>query len=167
MDPIQRTVEKMEILDLLGRYCLTIDDHDIDAWVSCFTEDGVFGAEGRALIGREKIKAYGKVHTQFGTRHITCAPVYEIADDGLTATGNASTVVTVATERGFRIAMAGSYTDQLKKVDGRWLIARRWGAFQKRPEDTASGWDGASLDPDVAHVHRTLTDAMMRYSVPA
>ncbi len=156
--------DRIEILDLLGRYCLTLDTRDLDGWVNCFTENGVFGTDERAIVGRNKIRAYAEVHAQLGTRHITSSPVYDVAKNGLTATGVASTVVTVATSKGFRILMTGGYRDLLEKVDGHWLIARRLVEFQCIPDDPAR--DIPSHDPDVAELYHRLIDAFSRLSQP-
>ena len=159
---IRRAIDRIEILDLLGRYCLSLDAHDVEGWVECFTENGAFGDGERAVVGRKNLRAYAEVHTRIGARHVTCSPVHDVADDGLTATGTASTLVTVATPRGFRVIMTGGYRDWLEKVDGRWLIARRWVEFQRLPDDPDR--DIPSHDPDVAAMHRTLMDAFSRLS---
>ena len=161
---IRRVLDRLEILDLLGRYCLTLDAHDLDGWVDCFTENGAFGDGERAVVGREKLRAYAEVHARIGARHVTCSPVHEVAEDGLSASGVASTLVTVATPRGFRVIMTGGYRDRLEKVDGRWLIARRWVEFQRLPGDPEH--DVPSHDPDVAAMHRMLMDAFDRFSQP-
>lgn len=159
---ISRVIDRIEILDLLGRYCLTLDAHDIDGWVECFTENGAFGDGERAVVGRDNLRAYAEIHTRIGARHVTSSPVHHIAENGLSATGFASTLVTVATPRGFRVLMTGGYRDLLKKVDSRWLIARRWVEFQRLPDDPDG--DIPSQDPDVAAIHRTLMDAFSRFS---
>ena len=156
--------DRIEILDLLGRYCLTLDTDDLDGWVNCFTENGTFGNDERALVGHNKLRAYAEVHVQIGTRHVTSSPVYDMAENGLTATGVASTVVTVATPKGFRVLMTGGYRDLLEKVDGSWLIAHRWVEFQHLPNDPAR--DIPSHDPDVVELHHMLIDAFSRFSQP-
>ena len=161
---IRRVMDRVAILDLLGRYCLTIDGHDIAGWVECFTENGMFGTTDQAVVGRENLKAYAQVHVRFGSRHITSAPVHEVADDGLSATGTASTIVLMATPHGFKVIMMGGYRDVLEKVDGRWLIAQRLVEFQRLPEDPTL--NVASLDPDVAPIDRALMEAFGRYSQP-
>lgn len=161
---IRRAIDRIAILDLLGRYCLTLDGHDTAGWVNCFTRHGAFGGGDRAIVGHKNLQAYAEVHVRLGTRHITSAPVYDVADDGLSATGAASTTVTVATPRGFRVLMTGSYRDVLEKVDGHWLIARRSGAFDSLPGKPDQ--DVPALDPDVASMHQMLMDAFNRLSQP-
>ena len=161
---IRRAIDRIAILDLLGRYCLTLDGHDIAGWVNCFTENGAYGGGDRALVGHKSLEAYAQVHVRLGTRHITSAPVYDVASDGLSAIGAASTTVTVATPHGFRVLMTGSYRDVLEKVDGRWLIARRWDEFQRLPEKPDK--DVPTFDPDVAAMHQILMDAFNRFSQP-
>ena len=55
---LSRLVAKDEIRDLAGRYALAVDDHDIDAVLSMFTEDGVFAVAGTELCGREQIRPF-------------------------------------------------------------------------------------------------------------
>ena len=161
---IQRVIDRLEISDLLGRYCLALDAHDLDGWVACFTDNGSFGDGERAVVGRKNLRAYAEVHARLGARHVTCSPIHQVADDGLSATGVASTLVTVATRQGFRVIMTGGYRDWLEKVDGRWLIARRWVEFQGLPDDPDH--DVPSHDPVVADMHRMLMDAFNRFSQP-
>lgn len=161
---IRQAIDRLEILDLLARYCLTLDARDVDGWVECFTENGAFGAGQRRIIGHDNLRAYAEVHTGIGARHITCSPIHDVAEDGLSAKGIASTLVTAATPRGFRVLMTGGYRDVLEKVDGRWLIAQRWVEFQRLPGDPDR--DIPLHDPDAAPLHRTLMDAFDRFSEP-
>lgn len=159
---VRGMLDRIEILDLLARYCLTLDARDLDGWVECFTENGAFGAADRAIVGRKDLRSYAEVHARLGARHITCSPVHQVAEDGLSATGIASTIVTVATPQGFRVLMTGGYRDWLEKVDGRWLIARRWVEFERLPD--APDIDVPSRDPDVAAMHQMLMEAFDQFS---
>ena len=46
------------ILNLCSRYCLAVDDRDLDALVGLFTRDGVFDAVHGPITGREAIRGY-------------------------------------------------------------------------------------------------------------
>jgi len=125
MDDIQPWIEKLKINDLLAEYTLSIDRHDHEGWANCFTEKGLFGFGSRCIKGRNKLREYAKIHAQIGSRHLTTSPLYKIAEDGQSAIGHATTVVTAATPHGFKILFIGRYTDRLKKVDGKLFIEER------------------------------------------
>ena len=42
-------IEKVAIQELLARYAHAIDNLEPEAWVACFTPDGVFQVGSRAL----------------------------------------------------------------------------------------------------------------------
>ena len=160
MDDIQPWIEKLKINDLLAEYTLSIDRHDPEGWANCFTEDGQLGFGGRRIRGRDNLREYAKVHARIGSRHLTTSPLYEIAEHGQSATGTATTVVTAATAHGLKILFIGSYTDKLKKVDGKWLIEERWvkdEAIPGRP-DFSTGF----ADPDIVEMTQPLYEAFHR-----
>ena len=160
MDDIQRCGEKQKINDLLAEYTLTIDRHDIEAWANCFTTEGEFGFGNRTIRGRAKIREYGKVHSTITARHLTVSPFYTLDSTGDRATGQSTTIVLVATRQGHKVAFFGRYDDELCKVDGKWLIARRWVTEEPIPDDPSC--NVLAADPDVAKAVRPLLDAYER-----
>jgi hypothetical protein len=54
---------------------------------------------------------------------MTLNHLYEVSGDS--ATGRATTVVSIATKSGFKIMGQGAYEDELVKVDGEWRIRHR------------------------------------------
>lgn len=163
MDEIQSHMEKLKIFERLSIYTLTLDGKDAEGWANCFTEDGIFGQGGKVIRGREKLRAYAEVHGRAaGSRHITASPHYEIDESGVAARGRSTTVVTFATPSGYKIAMTGWYEDELKKIDGDWLIARRLVSVEGLPNDP----DYAMLaaDPEMAELVQPLLDAWQRLS---
>ena len=114
----------------------------------------------QCIRGRDNLREYAKVHARIGSRHLTTSPLYEIGKDGKNATGNATTVVTAATAHGFKILFIGSYTDKLKKVDGKWLVEERWVKNEAIP-----GWPDffvGSADPDIVAMTQPLYEAFHR-----
>ena len=157
MDDTQPWIEKLKINDLLAEFTLSIDRKDPEGWANCFTEDGLIGFGVRCIRGRDNLRQYAKVHARIGSRHLTTSPLYEIAEDGQSATGYATTVVTAATAHGFKILFIGSYTDKLKKIDGKWLLEERWvkdEGLPGRPEFFAG-----SADPDIVEMTQPLYEA--------
>ena len=55
---MEATNDRTEIVNLLARYCLTLDHHDIEGWVSLFTPEAHYVVYG---LG------YSKGVTDFGT----------------------------------------------------------------------------------------------------
>ena len=160
MDDIQPWIEKLKINDLLSEYTLSVDRHDPEGWANCFTVDGLLGSGDRCIRGRDNLREYAKVHAQIGSRHLTASPLYAIAEDGQSATGHATTIVTASTTHGFKILFIGSYTDTLKKVTGTWLIAERWVKDEALPG--RPGFFVGTADPDVAELTQPLFDTFQQ-----
>ncbi len=157
MNEVEIWVEKQKIHELCARYTLTIDRHDIDGWVDCFTEDGVFGFGDHALKGREKIATYGRVHARIGSRHLNTSLVFELDASGERARGESTTVVVFMTPEGYRVAFLGRYEDEVVKIDGEWRFARRWVVADEVPDDPT--FDMLTADPALAPVVQQLLDA--------
>ena len=153
-------IEKLKIHELCARYTLTLDGHDIEGWAACFTKDGVFGYGDRALVGRDKIFAYGEVHKDLASRHINTSLVCDIDSTGERATGRSAIVLTLATRRGYKVAFMGHYRDELQRVDGQWLISRRWVVADALPGDPS--FDLPASDPDLVPLVQPLWDAYQR-----
>jgi uncharacterized protein (TIGR02246 family) len=155
----QQWIEKLAIQELCARYCHTIDAQDSDGWADCFTADGVFAFDGHAIQGRAALREYAEVHARvMRCRHMTLNHLYEV--DGDRASGVSTTVVTLATEGGYKILGQAAYEDRLVKQDGRWRIASR----QLRTDRLVSDPDKPInlADPDVAVLVGHLVEAMKR-----
>lgn len=100
------------------------------------------------------------IHPRIGSRHLTASPLYEISDDCQSATGNATTILTVSTSHGFKIAFIGSYTDKLKKVDGIWLVAERWVKDEALPGQP--DFFVGTADPDILELTQPLFEAFQQ-----
>lgn len=160
MEDMQPWIEKLKINDLLAEYTLAIDRHDPEGWANCFTDDGFIGFGDLRIRGRANLREYARVHSQIGSRHLTTAPLYDIFCDCQSATGNATTVVSASTLHGFNILFIGSYTDKLKKVDGKWFFTERWvkdEAMPGRPDFFAG-----SADSDIVELTKPLFEAFQR-----
>ena len=159
----QQWAEKLAIQELCARYCHTIDSQDSDGWADCFTPDGMFEFDGWAIAGRAALREYADVHTQFmRCRHMTVNHLYEVHGDQ--ATGTSTTVVTLATEGGYKILGQSAYFDTLTKQDGGWrFVARRL-----KTDRLVSNPDKAVnlADPDVAALVSHLVEAARRLGSP-
>ena len=163
MDELRDCLEKLKILERLASYTLTLDGKDAAGWANCFTEDGIFGQGDKTIRGRDNLRAYAEVHgSTLGSRHITTSPYYQIDETGVMATGRSTTVVTVATPSGYKIAMTGAYEDELKKINNDWLISRRLATVEGLPNDP--GYSMLAADPEMAELVQPLLDAWQRLS---
>lgn len=104
------------------RYLFALDFKDHDLYVTTFTEDGILDVGNGEVVGREAIKA-AVANMPGGRRHITNL-VLRI--DGDRATGRAAWMHTGKDAQGrMTIGGYGHYEDDLVKVNGEWLLAKR------------------------------------------
>ena len=152
-------IEKLAIQELCARSCHTIDSQDSEGWADCFTDQGVFEFEGWAIRGRAALREYAEVHARvLRCRHLTLNHLYDVRGD--TATGTSATVVTLATQGGYKILGQGAYEDRLvKEVDG-WRIAYRRVRTDRLVSDPGKPINLA--DPDVAALVSHLVEAARR-----
>jgi uncharacterized protein (TIGR02246 family) len=152
-------VEKLAIQELCARYCHTIDSQDSEGWAQCFTPDGVFEFDGWAIRGRAALAEYAEVHARvMRCRHMTLNCLYEIRGDQ--ATGRSTTVVTLATEGGYKILGQGAYEDRMVKEGDQWRIAHRRVRTDRLVADPHKAINLA--DPDVAALVSHLLGAAQR-----
>jgi hypothetical protein len=114
--------ERALIENVQARYLFALDFKDHDLYVTTFTPDGILDVGNGAVVGREAIKA--AVANMPGGRHHITNLVLRI--DGDRATGRAAWMHTGKNAEGrMTIGGFGHYEDDLVKVDGEWLFARR------------------------------------------
>lgn len=111
---------------MLGRYCMCLDNGRFAEMAALFTEDGTWDTAFGAAKGRKEIEAFVS-RLASGPRprmlHLTSNVVIDIAGDS--AHVSSSWIVARNSDRGPIVDCAGNYTDDLKKVGGRWLFAYR------------------------------------------
>lgn len=114
--------ERALIENLQARYLFALDFKDHDLYVTTFTPHGVLDVGNGEIVGREAIKA--AVANMPGGRHHITNLVLRI--DGDRATGRAAWMHTGKNAEGrMTIGGYGHYEDDLVKVDGEWLFAKR------------------------------------------
>jgi hypothetical protein len=156
-------IEKLAIQELCARYCLTIDAQNSDGWADCFTPDGGFEFDGWVIRGRAALREYAEVHARvMRCRHMTVNLLYDV--HGEEAVGRAATVVTLATNGGYKILGQGLYEDRLVKREGNWRIDYRKLKTDRLVSNPAKPVNLA--DPDVAVLVRHLVEAMQRLGTP-
>ena len=127
LEELRACVDKMAIKELFGRYALAIDTGDAESWAAVFTEHGQYELFGNTTKGRPAIRdaiagrpsGDERPHSQ----HRMANHVIEIDGD----TAHSVCEFCVIAERQGRIdtIVAGFYEDDLERVEGQWLIARR------------------------------------------
>jgi hypothetical protein len=138
-DEQSELLDRLQIMELQSRYALAHDLTDPTMYAGVFTEDAELVGSGRVLAkGREALHAVAvndrKRHNQglpedvrsFGVmRHVVTNSVIEI--EGPDTASGLCYVLTIANREGEgpQILSVGRYEDQFRRVDGRWLIARR------------------------------------------
>ena len=139
-DDLRWLRDRIEIQELLARYCDRLDAHDLDAVAATFTEDARsnYGpGRGGDVVGRAAIRdriARGQSvfrHTHHQVGHST------ITIDGDTATGTAAVLTWHERFNGVRELLALRYVDGYRRVDDTWLIS-----FRRVDVSVVEGFDG-------------------------
>lgn len=118
--------DKLEILELLNRYILSIDTHDDAEFANNFHDDATYVSPFGTASGREQILA--TIHQWHaggitaGKRHMIGAWRIDVAGD--TATSSSSYWVVNAKD-GTTIVASGAYSDELTKKNGVWKLQKR------------------------------------------
>ncbi len=144
--------DHVQIFDLLARYCIALDRHDLDAWVSLFTEDAHYHAFGRTFDGHAGLRAMMEGAPR--GLHLGGLPVIGVDGDTASTVQNALFVDAVTHES--RLVL---YTDELVRAE------RGWRFHNRRCEFIAADGLRDRLEPttpsraeDEAAILRTLTD---------
>jgi ketosteroid isomerase-like protein len=144
--------DHVEIVDLLARYCLALDRHDLDAWVSLFSEDAQFLAFGRTFEGHEGLRAMMEGAPR--GLHLGGLPSIDVDGDTATASQNAHFVDAVTHES--RLVV---YTDALVRTGHGWRFrSRRCQFIGAEGLTDRVNQPARRLVDDEAAILRTLTD---------
>jgi uncharacterized protein (TIGR02246 family) len=126
---LQRLEDRDAIHQLFSDYGHYLDRGDVESYSQLFSEDaevllGPMRAKGRDNI-REMMR--GVLERSAGTSlHIISSPKVELHGD--TATSEVMwTVVGLDANGATQVTMVGRHLDDLVRVDGRWLLAKRRG----------------------------------------
>lgn len=143
--------DRAEIDDLLSRYVFALDWQEPEQYSDLFTEDGVLVWAGGQINGRkaileevkqmraadQKTNAATPGQAPFRRRHFASNFVLRIE-------GNRATVRTYwfefnndTADRRPYLGAYGHLEDELRRVDGRWLIARHQVFNEQRPNMVA------------------------------
>lgn len=120
--------DKIEIAEVLARYCHRVDHNDAEGWAALFTDDGVFDVVGvMRFAGTEQLRAMPGVVQQHGNgkwRHQITSIAVDAGANRDSARVQAYGLVTEWAESG--IGKPVSFTDyaiEFRRVAGAWRIA--------------------------------------------
>lgn len=139
-DDQSELLNRLQIMELQSRYALAHDLFDPTAYAAVFTEDAELVGSGGKVVAKgrealrtmtvndrkrlnggapENVRSFGKM------RHVITNTVVDLSG-GDTATGLCYFVVVADNkDKGPEIMSVGRYEDRYRKVNGKWLIARR------------------------------------------
>ena len=123
--------DRDEIVNLMERYCWTVDHGDYDAWLDCFTEDGTFDVRGQRPSGRAVLRAF--IQKEVGDafsyiRHMVHNASVELVSE-TEATGRSYFELRGTTVKGGDFEALGSYEDQIVKTKAGWRLKERKARF--------------------------------------
>jgi hypothetical protein len=130
--------DRAQIEDLMARYLFAIDYDDWDAYVGTFAEDGELEfasgtSKGRPAI-REMVTKFATgigrfYHTEDGKpaklRHVILQSVIRVEGDHAWARSLWLEMANHGPGDTMKMGTYGIYEDELKKVKGQWLFAKR------------------------------------------
>ncbi|OJW72812.1 MAG: hypothetical protein BGO57_00440 [Sphingomonadales bacterium 63-6] len=130
--------DRAEIEDLMARYLFAIDYFDWDAYVATFAEDGELEFANGTTKGREAIRktvmsfteSIGKYyHTEDGKpaklRHVVLQSSIRVEGDRAWARTQWVEMANHGPGDTMKMGTYGIYEDELTRVDGHWLFAKR------------------------------------------
>jgi ketosteroid isomerase-like protein len=120
--------DRLDILEVLTRTETAASVRDADAYVELFTDDAVLeGAQG-VHMGKEALReAVGPIWASEGsaTFHLLLNAVIDPVDTDSDEVIVTSVLLIVSQGAPPQVLHVSEITQQLKRVDGRWKIARR------------------------------------------
>ena len=124
---VQQLEDREEIRELIAKYCHGVDGRDEDLFMSIWSEDAKYliGAQFGDHIGIDAIREI--LHGLWGAftemHHWATNVVIEL--DGDTAKARVNADVTGTDTKGRALMFAATYTDELRRIDGRWKFTVR------------------------------------------
>lgn len=109
--------DQVAIVDLLARYCLTLDADDVDGWLDLFTPDARYEVYGRSFDGHAGLRRM--LDAAPGGLHLGGPPVIEMTGADRARTRRNLLFV----DRRTRDSRSAVYTDELHRTPEGWRIA--------------------------------------------
>lgn len=126
---VQALEDERAVVDVLTRYGFAVDSDDADGTGALYTEDCTIEIDGRTDI-RSRGDVAGMVR---GRGHQSLLPncshqmgPFSVRLDGDRATATGYGTVYLHTDDGFGVRRVSAGRWELRRIDGRWQIERRW-----------------------------------------
>jgi hypothetical protein len=110
--------DHVAITSLLARYCLTLDLGDVEGWVALFTPDACYEVYGRSFDGHAGLRVL--LNAAPGGLHLGGPPSIEMIDRDRARTRRNLLFI----DRASGASRSAVYTDELRRTDAGWRIAR-------------------------------------------
>lgn len=124
-EALRGLLDREELRDLVARYALAVDDHDLATLETMFHPEAVFDRDGHVAHGWAEIaETLGASMRGFRLMlHTPHTNLVELVGPG-TARGASSGHAELVTSRGVLVA-AYRYADEYARLDDRWVFTRR------------------------------------------
>ena len=126
---MEELVESWHVENLIARYAHAGDEYDAEAWVGCFSNEGIFevhtGNVRMQFIGEKALSKFINAHIRLlpGTRHVQTNHITTV--DKLRAKNHCTLVGFLSRPEKIYTFIAGSYETDLEKIGGEWKITHR------------------------------------------
>ena len=125
-----RTADELEIRNLIAKLAFCADNpniDDLDEYVDCFTEDGIWDMAGKVASGRAEILAGAIARRQNSLgikgRHFVSMTLLRLDSD--TAVAESYFQFVHSATKPPAIAMVGHYLDTFARTPAGWKLAHR------------------------------------------
>lgn len=117
--------DRLAIRDLYGSFSYSSSLENMEEWLDCWTEDCQWTTHYFAVSGKEELRQqWHKLWANFDKLAFLCE-IGSMAVDGDRATVGCIAREIIRLSTGGVYKLAGCYSDELVRLDGRWLFARR------------------------------------------
>ena len=127
MGSVAELEDKLAIQELIARYNFALNFGDIEGWVNCFSEDGVFDCPFAVFKGHTALRQYITERTaerrENPVRHLATNIIVEVQGDHASAQFYLLTLQ--VRPEGIQLLTTGVYHDQVRKINGSWRFSYR------------------------------------------
>ena len=118
-------IDRQLIRELLGAYSDATFQRDMNAWLACYADDGVWVMLGKEIKGKAALqKQWTKLWSTI-ERMAFFTEIGAISVTGDHATARSYCREIVHYQNGTVIKVVGVYRDELVRINDAWLFARR------------------------------------------
>ena len=132
--------DRLAIEELYARYCVALDTGDEAGWVATFTEDGEFYSRRGLVRAHEELAEYHRsrmaardTEPYTNPQHWNANLILQGQPPEVHGFAYVMRTGKMRSDGSIQIVIAGAYRDVIRKVDGRWLFARRRVSFDWMP----------------------------------